>query len=279
MHLLEQVSPMPTTGAPPPFSGLYLDDHSIQPARTPIQNELGFFCEWLNLRSTPAYYGWGLPHGRGEAVVVVPGFMGTDLSMMELYWWLARIGYQPYYSGLGLNVNCPDVASDLVLSVVKRAAQETGARVHLIGHSLGALIARSVAFRHPELVDLLISLAAPFNDVAHVHPALIEAMAAVRRQAGSHLTWDVAPACYSGHCTCPFTENIMRPQQPTFRRYALYAKRDGLVMPQSCMENEPEYNVAIDTSHYGIIYSSAAYQAVAELLADTPRDQPSQVRN
>ena len=117
---------MPTTGGPPPFSGLYLDDHSVQPARTPIQNELGFFCEWLSLRSTPAYYGWGLPHGRGEAVVVVPGFMGTDLSMMELYWWLARIGYEPYYSGLGLNVNCPDVASDVVLSVVKRAAEETG---------------------------------------------------------------------------------------------------------------------------------------------------------
>ena len=98
---LERVPHMPSTGAPPPFSGLYLDDHSIQPAQTPIQNELGFFCEWLNLRSTPAYYGWGLPHGRGEAVVVVPGFMGTDLSMMELYWWLARVGYQPYYSGLG----------------------------------------------------------------------------------------------------------------------------------------------------------------------------------
>lgn len=252
-----------------PFSNLYLDDHSVQPARTPIQNELGALCDWSSLRLTPAYYGFGVPHGNGEAVVVVPGFMGTDLSMMELYWWLARIGYQPYYSGLGLNVDCPDISSDTVLNVVRRAANETGARVHLLGHSLGALIARSVAFRHPELVDLLISLAAPFNDVAHVHPVLIEAMASVRRQAGSQLTWNVSPACYSGHCTCAFTENIMRPQRPTFRRYALYAEQDGLVLPESCMEEESEYNIGIPTSHYGIIYSSQAYREIARLLAES----------
>lgn len=249
-----------------PFADRYQDDHSVQPAMTPIQNEFGYLCDWTALRCSPLYYGFGVPHGQGEAVVVVPGFMGTDLTMMELYWWLARIGYQPYYSGLGLNLNCPDVSSDMVINVVKRAANETGRRVHLVGHSLGALIARSVAFRHPELVDLLISMAAPFNDVAHVHPVLIEAMDAVRRQAGSHFTWDIAPACYSGHCTCSFTENIMRPQRPTFRRYALYAQRDGLVLPQSCMEEEPELNVGIDTSHYGMIYNRQAYGEIARLL-------------
>ena len=52
--------------------------------------------------------------------------------------------------------------------------------------------------------------AAPFNDVAHVHPALIAALAAVRRQ------------------------------QPAFRRDALYAERDGLVMPESCIQSFPK---------------------------------------
>ncbi len=260
---------MPSATDPSLLANRYLDDHSVQPAMTPIQNELGWLCEWNKLRLTPTYYGLGVPRGQGEPVVVVPGFMGTDLSMMELYWWLARIGYQPYYSGLGLNVDCPDASADTVLSVVRRAEQETGQRVHLLGHSLGALIARSVAFQHPELVDLLISLAAPFNDVAHVHPVLIEAMDAVRRGAGSNLTWSIAPACYSGHCTCPFTENIMRPQRPTFRRYALYASRDGLVLPESCMEEESEYNIGIPTSHYGIIYSGQAYREIARLLAES----------
>ena len=266
---------MTSAGASPPLTELYQDDHSVQPAPTPIANELGFYCEWLKLRCSPVYWGLGVPRGKGQPVVVVPGFMGTDLSLMELYWWLARIGYQPYYSGLGLNLNCPDISADLVLGTVKRAAAETGQRVHLIGHSLGALIARSVAFLHPQEVDVLISLAAPFNDVAHVHPVLIEAMAAVRRQAGSHLTWHVAPTCYSGHCTCPFTENIMRPQQPKFRRYALFAQRDGLVKQESCMEAEPELNIGIPTSHYGIIYSSQAYREIGRLLAEADGDAGS----
>ncbi|MXW25739.1 MAG: hypothetical protein F4Z77_05510 [Dehalococcoidia bacterium] len=259
---------MPPAGATAPFTSLYQDDHSIQPVLTPIGNELGFYRDWLKLRLSPVYYGLDVPHGNREPVVVVPGFLGTDLSLMELFWWLGRIGYEPYYSGLGLNVDCPDASTDLVRGIVRRAAEETGQRVHLIGHSLGALIARSVAFDQPESVDLLISLAAPFNEVAYVHPALIEAMAAVRRQAGTHLTWNVAPACYSGHCACPFTAHIMRPGQPTFRRRALYAERDGLVSPESCIEDEPEYNVGIATSHYGIIYNSEAYRTVARLLAE-----------
>jgi pimeloyl-ACP methyl ester carboxylesterase len=259
---------MPPAGAPAPFTSLYQDDHSVQPVLTPIGNEMGFYRDWLKLRLSPVYYGLDVPHGNGEPVVVVPGFMGTDLSLMELFWWLGRIGYEPYYSGLGLNVDCPDASTELVLGVVRRAAEEAGRPVHLIGHSLGALIARSVAFEHPESVDLLISLAAPFNEVAYVHPALIEAMAAVRRQAGSHLTWNVAPACYSGHCTCRFTAHIMRPSEPTFRRRALYAERDGLVRPESCTENEPELNIGIATTHYGIIYNSEAYRTVAGLLAE-----------
>ena len=261
---------MTPAGATAPFTSRYQDDHSVQPLLTPIGNEAGAGRDWLRLRLSPVYYGIGVPHGHGEPVVVTPGFMGTDLSLLELYWWLGRIGYRPYYSGLGLNVDCPDASSDLVLATVRRAAGETGQRVRLIGHSLGALIARSVAFERPELVELLISLAAPFNEVAYVHPALIEAMAAVRRQAGSHLTWHVAPACYSGHCTCRFTANIMRPREPSFRRRALYAERDGLVSAESCMEREPDYNIGIATSHYGIIHNAEAYRTVARLLAETP---------
>ena len=259
---------MPSSSLASPFTDRYLDDHSVQPAATPIGNEIGFYREWLRLRCSPVYYGRGVPRGKGEPVVVVPGFLGTDLSLMELYWWLGRIGYRPYYSGLGLNLDCPDASTDLVLGAVRRAREETGRRVRLIGHSLGALIARSVAFERPADIALLISLAAPFNEVAYVHPALIETMAAVRRQAGSHLTWHVAPACYSGHCACRFTANIMRPRRPTFPRRALYAERDGLVSPESCVEKEPAFNVGVDTSHYGIIFSSAAYRTVAELLAE-----------
>ena len=251
----------------------YFGDHSVQPVRTPIWNELMAPFEWAILHASPVYYGYGVPHGNGEAVVVVPGFFGNDMTLLELYWWLARIGYQPYYSGLGFNADCPDISAASLLGVVLRAADETGEPVRLIGHSLGALIARSVALDHPELVDTLISLAAPFNDVAYVHPALIEAMEAVRRQAGTHLTRNVRPTCYSGHCSCNFTKNIMRPGEPRFSRFALYAELDGLVEPESCMEAEPELNHGIATTHYGMIANAEAYRVVAERLGASIVDQ------
>ena len=186
-------------------------DHSVQPAVRPLINELSAGADWAALRFSPTYYGWGVPHGNGEPVILVPGFFGSDLSLTELFWWLARIGYEPHYSGLGFNSDCPDASATALASTVIRTAAESGRRIHLIGHSLGALIARSVAFEHSDCVDLLISLAAPFNDVAYVHPVLIETMATIRGQPGTNLTWNVGPTCFSGHCTCLFTGNIMRP--------------------------------------------------------------------
>ena len=242
-------------------------DHSVQPAVRPLINELSAGADWAALRFSPTYYGWGVPHGNGEPVILVPGFFGSDLSLTELFWWLARIGYEPHYSGLGFNSDCPDASATALASTVIRTAAESGRRIHLIGHSLGALIARSVAFEHSDCVDLLISLAAPFNDVAYVHPVLIETMATIRGQPGTNLTWNVGPTCFSGHCTCLFTGNIMRPAKPAFRRVALHATRDGLVDPKSCLESEPDKNIGIETSHYGIVWNSHAYEAIARTLA------------
>ena len=72
-----------------PFS----EDPSLQPANTPIWREAMFPLDWIALRSSPVYYGCGVPHGNGEPVVLVPGFLASDASLMELYWWLARVGY------------------------------------------------------------------------------------------------------------------------------------------------------------------------------------------
>ena len=69
----------------------------------PIGLELLAGVEMLYLRMLPVYWGFGVPRGDGSAVVVIPGFMLTDLYLTEFRIWLRRIGYQPYSSGIGVN--------------------------------------------------------------------------------------------------------------------------------------------------------------------------------
>ena len=62
-------------------------------------------AEILILHASPVYYGFGVPRGDGSAVVLIPGFLGTDLYLAELHAWLRRIGYCPYFSGIGSTRN------------------------------------------------------------------------------------------------------------------------------------------------------------------------------
>ena len=72
-----------------PFS----QDPSLQASQTPIWRESFFAFDWLALRTSPVYFGCGVPRGHGQPVVVVPGFLASDISLFELHSWLARIGY------------------------------------------------------------------------------------------------------------------------------------------------------------------------------------------
>ena len=117
-------------------------------ADTSLWTEALFGAEILILHAAPVYYGLGVPRGDGSAVVIIPGFLGTDLYLTELHAWLRRIGYRPYFSGIGINAECPNLLIQRRLSLtIDKALAETGRKIHLIGHSLGGVIARSVAAR------------------------------------------------------------------------------------------------------------------------------------
>src|SRR3954452_10368426 len=75
----------------------------------PIWQEALFGIEILLLHASPIYYGFGAPRGDGSAVLVIPGFLSHAVYLVELYAWLQRIGYRAYYSGIGLNADCPNV--------------------------------------------------------------------------------------------------------------------------------------------------------------------------
>src|SRR5215467_10431653 len=149
-------------------------------ADTPLWTEALFGAEILLLHATPVYYGFGVPQGDDSGVVIIPGFLGTDLYLTELYGWLQRIGYRPYFSGIGINADCPNLLIQRhVNETIERALDETGRPIHLIGHSLGGVIARSVAGARPKDIASVITLASPIRGTV-ANRAVIHAAEAVR---------------------------------------------------------------------------------------------------
>jgi len=153
----------------------------------PIWKEVLFGAELLLLYASPVYYGLGVPHGDDSAVVVIPGFLGSDLHMTHLSSWLSRVGYRPYVSGIRLNAECPNLLIKYRLAeTIEKALRDTRRKIHLIGHSLGGMMARSIAVQQPGDVASVITLAAPFRGKV-LHRSVMQATAAVPEQIVSHL--------------------------------------------------------------------------------------------
>jgi len=231
--------------------------------------EMLFTAEILLLHATPVYYGFGIPRGDGSAVVIIPGFLGTDLYLMELHAWLGRIGYQPYFSGIPINAECPNLLVQRHLNqTIERALAETGRRIHLIGHSLGGIIARSVASQRPRDIASVITLAAPFRGTV-AHSGIVRAAETVRQRILKKHGTGVLPACYTGHCTCDFVDSLQRSVPPSVLETAVYSHDDGVVDWRYCRTDNPGADFQVSGTHIGLAFNSSVYTIIANRLAQT----------
>ena len=229
----------------------------------PLWREALVGMDWLALRASAVYRGIGVPEGDGSVVVLTPGFLGSDQYLGDMFSWLRRIGYQPYMSGIGRNAQCPDLLSERLVQTVKSAYRETGRKVHLVGHSLGGTLARSVAVRQPHLISSLIMMAAPFRAV-RAHPMVLGAARVVRRRILSE--GDVEPGCYSGTCTCDFLDSLRRPLSDSIVEATIYTKSDGVVDWRCCINDDPETDIEVRGTHVGLVFNSQVYRHVANVL-------------
>ena len=244
---------------------------AFEPVSVPLWREVLFGVDWLALRASPVYYGFGVPRGDGAPVIVIPGFLGSDAYLMEMYHWLRRIGYRPYYSRIGRNAECPELLTERLFSTMDQASSETGQKLHLIGHSLGGLMARSAAIRRPDQVAQVISLAAPFRDI-RVHPMVMAAAGFVRGRIISRKRREreVKRECYTGDCTCDFANSLRSDPPESVRRAAIYTETDGVVDWRSCVEEEEHLNIKVRGTHVGLAFNPQVYRRIAKLLA-SPR--------
>lgn len=247
----------------------------FESAALPLWREALVGVEWLSLRASSVFRCIGVPRGDGSAVVVIPGFLGSDRYLRDLSGWLGRLGYRPYLSGIGRNVECPNILLERLRETMDAAQDDTGRPLHLIGHSLGGVLARSAAALEPERVASVITMASPFRGV-RAHPLILQAAAFVRRRVHGRTDRGAVPVeCYSGFCRCDAVSVLRGAFPSSVHQTAIYTKRDGVVDWNFCVSGDPETDIEVSGSHVGLVFNSTVYRHIAERLA-AASERPAQ---
>jgi triacylglycerol lipase len=237
-----------------------------RPSARPVWLEALAGLDWFALRASPVFYGLGIPRGDRSAVIVIPGFLGTDLYLREIHLWLQRIGYSSYLSGIGRNAECLDVLTDRLLETITEANKKTGRKVHLIGHSLGGILARAAASIKPDQVSSVITLGSPFRGIRS-HPMVLQAAEMVRARINRERGASGPPGCYTGFCGCAAVASLTKPFPASIAQTAVYTKQDGIVDWRFCINEDPKTDCEVIGTHVGLVFNAYVYELIASRLA------------
>jgi dienelactone hydrolase len=192
------------------------------------------------------------PGGRGQRVLVLPGYGASDASTGVLRAYVRFLGYRPLGWGLGSNNG---EVPDLLPRVVERLetlARVEGAPIRLIGWSLGGYLAREAARERPLAAQQVITLGSPV-----VGGPKYTAVAGAYRRRGIDLDAIEAEvmARYRQTLDTPVT--------------AVYSRNDGVVAWQACIDrHSPNVeHVEVEATHLGLGFSPEVFRIIAERLA------------
>lgn len=241
-------------------------DKEIREHALPIWFESLVGIDWTLLHLSPVYYGFGVNKGDGSAVIVVPGFLGSDVYLYELYLWLRRIGYSPYLSNIGWNADCLNTLADKLIETIDKAYEETGRPVHVIGHSLGGVLSRSAVVQNRKKISSVITLASPFRGVKS-HPGVVELSNRIRNRIFKNNDKTEYPHCYTGHCDCLAVTSLHGGMPRDVKQTAIYTRSDGIVDWESCVSRYEENNFEVTGTHVGLVFNYHVYKLIADRLS------------
>lgn len=193
-----------------------------------------------------------VPRGDGEPVMVLPGHSSTDAWTVPLRAYLRRLGYDAH--GWGLGTNHGDVAALLppVTEQVEVLARRAGRPVHLLGWSLGGVLAREVARDRPDLVAQVITYGTPVVG----GPAYTLARDSYTPEQISSILVRVAER-----------EQVPIPVPVT----AFFSRRDRVVAWRACIDTANDVDhVEVSSTHIGLGLDPDVWEGVARLLRQAP---------
>lgn len=196
------------------------------------------------------------PRGDGHPVMVLPGFVTSDISTGILRRYLNALGYDAHAWELGRNFGPKAIGrgGEKLTERLRCVHDLTGRKVSLIGWSLGGVMARQVSRRAPEAVRQVISLGSPFAG----DPRATNVRAAYENLTGQKLT--------DKDTLRQLKESATVPPVPST---AIYTRADGIVAWRNCVEpaSATTDNIEVRGSHCGLGVNPAVLYAIADRLA------------
>lgn len=210
-----------------------------------------------------------LPKGDGHTVMTVPGFMGADGSTSRLRKFLNGRGYRAIPWGLGRNAAEARAAGldeflvhrgqveETIARRVEAECEASGAKVSLIGWSLGGLYSVALAHRHPRLIRQVITLGTPFGDPrgTAIYKVMGRAYGNGESVDDESLARWVAYTYRGGELRVPVL--------------ALFSESDGIVGAGIARcQGDPRYvtNMAVMASHVGFPFNPLVFAVIANAL-------------
>ena len=196
------------------------------------------------------------PRGDGHLVVDIPGWRAPELSGAPLRRYLRLLGYDARGWGFGTNTGDPRRDVERLSASVLDLVEAAGSPASLVGWSLGGVIAREVARRHPEAVRRVVTYGTPV--------------------AGGAAYTSIGRAYGSGNGSGNDADRVARrldARSPiSVPLTVMFSRRDGVVAWQACIqegEGGKFENVEVAGSHCGLGWNADVYRVLADRLRQT----------
>ena len=200
-----------------------------------------------------------------EPVVLVPGFMAGDSTLMLMSRHLRKLGYRTYRSTMHANVGCTQEASYALERRIEAIAIKRERKVSIVGHSLGGLLARGIAARRPDLVNGIITMGSPMLAPGAIHSVLAFDLSVVIALRRAGLGGMMGDDCTSGDCARLSWEESRQQLDASVAFTSIFSRRDGVIDWRGCLDPGAK-TVEVGTSHLGMAIDPVVFDVVSSTL-------------
>jgi pimeloyl-ACP methyl ester carboxylesterase len=202
------------------------------------------------------------PRGDGHPVLLLPGFMADEGTLIALKLFLENRGYGVQTWGFGRNVGFSSRYATALQQKIRYMHHTSGRKVSLVGWSLGGLFAMYGAHEAPDSVRSLVTIGSPvtFDPQGSQSPPLVKALYRVIAH----------PMGTSAHVHHLRAKNLRGPKALPVPISCLYSLTDGVVPPQEAtIDGNPALheNIRVPGSHLGLGFNALVLWIVADRLA------------